>query len=364
MAMAVNVFKYCTGLRAIGYVMILVVLGIVGLSYYAVVIACYGPQILLGGLKALGAVVVLLIFHVLLSMLLWCYFACAFTDPGSVPPNWQPVVSEDELESQGHNHSQSIRETDHSLLLTTEATSSDGAGSREAEEDARGEIERSGRRSPRSVVGINGHESRIGSRNQEILFSGRSSAPEIRRCKKCLKYKPPRTHHCSVCGRCILKMDHHCVWVVNCVGAKNYKSFLLFLVYTFLNTTIVWVSLLPAFIAFFTMDPEDDGTDPGKLAAVFLTFVLDLAFSLSLLGFLGMHFSLVCANTTTIEAFEKKASYRWRFDMGKKRNFEQVFGSDVRYWFLPMYSPEDIQNMPVLQGLSFPTRPTQDEDGY
>lgn len=37
-------------------------------------------------------------------------------------------------------------------------------------------------------------------------------------CKKCIKPKPPRTHHCSVCNKCVLKMDHHCrilVYLVN-----------------------------------------------------------------------------------------------------------------------------------------------------
>lgn len=29
-------------------------------------------------------------------------------------------------------------------------------------------------------------------------------------CKKCIAPKPPRTHHCSICNKCILKMDHHC----------------------------------------------------------------------------------------------------------------------------------------------------------
>lgn len=29
-------------------------------------------------------------------------------------------------------------------------------------------------------------------------------------CKKCIAPKPPRTHHCSVCSKCVLKMDHHC----------------------------------------------------------------------------------------------------------------------------------------------------------
>lgn len=37
-------------------------------------------------------------------------------------------------------------------------------------------------------------------------------------CKKCEKPKPPRAHHCSVCNKCVLKMDHHCPWINNCVG--------------------------------------------------------------------------------------------------------------------------------------------------
>ena len=32
----------------------------------------------------------------------------------------------------------------------------------------------------------------------------------IKKCKYCDKYKPLRTHHCSLCRTCILKMDHHC----------------------------------------------------------------------------------------------------------------------------------------------------------
>jgi palmitoyltransferase ZDHHC2/15/20 len=30
-------------------------------------------------------------------------------------------------------------------------------------------------------------------------------------CQKCKRYKPERAHHCSACGCCILKMDHHCI---------------------------------------------------------------------------------------------------------------------------------------------------------
>ena len=50
-------------------------------------------------------------------------------------------------------------------------------------------------------------------------------------CSKCQLYKPPRCHHCNICGRCTLAYDHHCGWLSACVGFDNHNCFLLFLLY-------------------------------------------------------------------------------------------------------------------------------------
>ncbi|KAM0009660.1 putative protein S-acyltransferase [Helianthus debilis subsp. tardiflorus] len=297
--MAWNVFRFCTALRGLGSVMILLVLGVVGVSYYAVVLSIYGPALTSGGLDSFIALVVLVLFHTLLVMLLWSYFSVVLTDPGGVPPNYRPIVDEE-----------------------------------------RGDVDR-----------LTGSEF-------SSLTTSEPTHARIRYCRKCNHIKPPRCHHCSVCGRCVLKMDHHCVWVVNCVGAQNYKYFLLFLFYTLLETSLVTLSLLPYFIAFFS-DGEIAGS-PSTLATTFLAFVLNLAFALSVFGFLIMHASLVSGNTTTIEAYEKKTSPKWRYDLGRKRNFEQVFGTSERYWFIPAYSDEDLRRMPALQGLEYPSKPDLD----
>ncbi|XP_038599725.1 palmitoyltransferase ZDHHC16 isoform X4 [Tachyglossus aculeatus] len=47
-------------------------------------------------------------------------------------------------------------------------------------------------------------------------------------CRKCIYPKPARTHHCSICNRCVLKMDHHCPWLNNCVGHFNHRYFFSF----------------------------------------------------------------------------------------------------------------------------------------
>lgn len=77
-------------------------------------------------------------------------------------------------------------------------------------------------------------------------------------------WKPPRTHHDSMSGTCVLKMDHYCIWVLNCVGLLNYKAFLLFLVYTFLATFLATAALVNGFVIYFKELQEEDPHPSAK----------------------------------------------------------------------------------------------------
>ena len=50
--------------------------------------------------------------------------------------------------------------------------------------------------------------------------------------------RPPRSFHCSTCGVCVEAQDHHCPWMGTCVGKRNLKYFLAFLVMTSLHAFI------------------------------------------------------------------------------------------------------------------------------
>ncbi|KAL1122961.1 hypothetical protein AAG570_003285 [Ranatra chinensis] len=60
-------------------------------------------------------------------------------------------------------------------------------------------------------------------------------------CRKCIAPKPPRTHHCSVCNKCVLKMDHHCPWLNNCVGHNNHRYFFMYMVFISMSTFFIMV---------------------------------------------------------------------------------------------------------------------------
>ncbi|XP_012712868.2 palmitoyltransferase ZDHHC23 isoform X2 [Fundulus heteroclitus] len=72
----------------------------------------------------------------------------------------------------------------------------------------------------------------------ELKESGRRSW-----CSACRVVRPPRAGHCRICGVCVLRLDHHCVWINNCVGQANHRSFLLTLV-CFLLTSLCGIGLV------------------------------------------------------------------------------------------------------------------------
>ena len=48
-------------------------------------------------------------------------------------------------------------------------------------------------------------------------------------CRTCKIWRPPRAAHCTECGYCVKRFDHHCGAVGNCVGRDNHRWFVAFL---------------------------------------------------------------------------------------------------------------------------------------
>ena len=68
--------------------------------------------------------------------------------------------------------------------------------------------------------------------NPGIVQSKKRDSENIGYCEICDTYYNPfnKVEHCSMCGICVEKMDHHCVWVGKCVGKKNCFHFYAMLV--------------------------------------------------------------------------------------------------------------------------------------
>jgi len=88
-------------------------------------------------------------------------------------------------------------------------------------------------------------------------------------CKRCKAFKPTRAHHCSICDRCIIKMDHHCPWVNNCVGIGNHKLFLLFIFFVFV-VSLYSVALLTMQYVLCSVYGSGCGDDMINMFVVFL----------------------------------------------------------------------------------------------
>ncbi|KAG1742297.1 uncharacterized protein EDB91DRAFT_305286 [Suillus paluster] len=223
-------------------------------------------------------------------------------------------------------------------------------------------------------------------------------------CRKCWVPKPERAHHCSICGRCVLKMgefihfrqlrwrlnilDHHCPWLgAKCVGYRTYPAFVHFL--TCITAFSAYTTIISISAFWWSFNNPLLVLDQSTPVHELLLAAAGVIFTLVVGSFWVYHVYLITTNQTTVEAIspflllryipplpasmklsdppmEDELSYNQRrvvrdahnsvrmYDVGWRRNWAQVFGwSKPRGWiYLLLIGGEGNSD-----GRSFPRNP-------
>uniref|UniRef100_A0A4X1TFH3 Palmitoyltransferase n=1 Tax=Sus scrofa TaxID=9823 RepID=A0A4X1TFH3_PIG len=162
----------------------------------------------------------------------------------------------------------------------------------------------------------------------------------VYKCPKCCSIKPDRAHHCSVCKRCIRKMDHHCPWVNNCVGENNQKYFVLFTMYIALISLHALIMVGFHFLHCF----EEDWTKcssfspPTTVILLILLCFEGLLFLIFTSVMFGTQVHSICTDETGIERLQRKHQPRER--TGSWESVKETFGGDFSLnWCNPFSGP-------------------------
>mmetsp|Transcript_67466 Transcript_67466/g.140985 ORF Transcript_67466/g.140985 Transcript_67466/m.140985 type:complete len:348 (+) Transcript_67466:278-1321(+) len=192
-----------------------------------------------------------------------------------------------------------------------------------------------------------GVDSDCSDQNEEIHQYEVKADGQPRFCKWCDQYKPDRCHHCRVCRSCILRMDHHCPWIANCVGFANHKFFFLVVFYALLNTLFIIFTMSESVTRAITEE-----CSPRKRFLIIFAMTLASIMTILLSLFFSFHCWLMVNATTTIEFCEKtvrKGEGNLSYDLGVFHNMKAVLGPNPLFWLLPTA-------MPSGDGLQFEVR--------